>query len=333
MSNLIKVSVIIPNYNHALYLKQRIDSVLNQAFQAFELIILDDCSTDNSREIIEQYRDNPKVSQIIYNQENSGSVFKQWIKGIENTYGEYIWIAESDDYASEYFLEETISVLQKDTSLGMVFTKTDIVNDKGELIENIFEERKNCFIKLASFDNIIDKANAPLFLVSCMIIENASSVLFRKKSLLAIDFKELCMYKNTGDRFTYLGIAIQSKISHLSKSLNFMRIHDSNTTKKNVENGNIHKDRLRVINYYFDHFSLSPYKIELAKFFKTNYFYFINNCSYSENLELLNNVKKTNEISNIFYYLVKFYMYLFKKKNINVRVLRSIYYRILLIQK
>ena len=54
---------------------------------------------------------------------------------------------------------------------------------------------------------------------------------------------------------------------------------------------------------------------------------------HSENLELLNNVKKTNEISNIFYYLVKFYMYLFKKKNINVRVLRSIYYRILLLQK
>lgn len=84
------VSVIIPNYNHALYLKQRIDSVLNQAFQAFELIILDDCSTDNSREIIEQYRDNPKVSQIIYNQENSGSVFKQWIKGIELCQGDYI---------------------------------------------------------------------------------------------------------------------------------------------------------------------------------------------------------------------------------------------------
>lgn len=329
----LSVSVIIPNYNHASYLKQRIDSVLHQTFQDFEVIILDDCSIDNSREIIEQYRNNSKISQIIYNQENSGSVFKQWIKGIENAKGEYIWIAESDDYASEYFLEETVSALQNDSSLGLVFTKTTAVNAKGELIEDTFEERKKSFIKLASFGNIIDKENAPLFLVSNMIIENASSVLFRKKNLMAIDFKELGMYKNTGDRFTYLGIALQSKILHLSKSLNFMRIHDNNTTKKNVENGNIHKDRLRVLNYYFESLLASPYKKEITDFYKENYFYFINNCSYSENLELLDNIKKTKKISNQFYYLVKYYIFLFKKKNVKVRILRSVYYRLLLTQK
>jgi glycosyltransferase involved in cell wall biosynthesis len=81
MTPKILVSVIIPNYNHSLYLKQRIDSVLNQTFQDFELIILDDCSSDSSKEIIEQYRQNPKVSQIIFNQINSGSVFKQWAEG------------------------------------------------------------------------------------------------------------------------------------------------------------------------------------------------------------------------------------------------------------
>lgn len=327
------VSVIIPNYNHASYLKQRIDSVLHQTFQDFEVIILDDCSIDNSREIIEQYRNNPKINQIIYNQENSGSVFKQWIKGIENSKGEYIWIAESDDYASEDFLEETVSALQNDSSLGMVFTKTTSVNAIGELIEDTFEERKKSFIELASFDNIIDKENAPLFLISNMIIENASSVLFRKKNLMAVDFKELCMYKNTGDRFTYLGIALQSKIHYISKALNFMRLHENNTTKKNVENGNIHKDRLRVLNYYFENFLASPYKKKITDFYKENYFYFINYCSYQENLELLNNIKKTNEISNQFYYLVRYYLFLFLKKKINIRILRSIYYRILLMQK
>ena len=57
------VSVIIPNYNHAPYLKERIDSVLNQTYQDFEVIILDDCSPDNSVEVIEQYRSNPHVSR------------------------------------------------------------------------------------------------------------------------------------------------------------------------------------------------------------------------------------------------------------------------------
>lgn len=90
-------SVIMPNYNHALFIKQRIESVPNQSYQDFELIILDDCSSDNSREIIAQYRQNPKVIRIIYNQHKSGCVFKQWINGVVKAKGEFIWIVESDD--------------------------------------------------------------------------------------------------------------------------------------------------------------------------------------------------------------------------------------------
>jgi glycosyltransferase involved in cell wall biosynthesis len=84
------ISVIVPNYNHAKFLKERIDSILNQTIQDFELIILDDCSTDNSREIIESYRQLPNVS-IFYNSKNSGSPFKQWKKGINRAKGKYIW--------------------------------------------------------------------------------------------------------------------------------------------------------------------------------------------------------------------------------------------------
>ena len=76
-------SVIIPNYNHSAYLDERIQSILNQSFQDFEIIILDDCSTDNSIEIIEKYRNEPKVSHIILNSQNSGSTFIQWNKGFE----------------------------------------------------------------------------------------------------------------------------------------------------------------------------------------------------------------------------------------------------------
>lgn len=79
---MLKVSVIVPNYNHALFLEQRIESILNQTFQDFEVIILDDCSTDNSKKIIEKYRTHPKVSKIIYNDVNSGNTFKQWNTGI-----------------------------------------------------------------------------------------------------------------------------------------------------------------------------------------------------------------------------------------------------------
>ena len=102
---MIKVSVIIPNYNHSEFLEQRIQSVLNQTYQHFELIILDDASTDNSRAIIENYQDDPKINAIVYNQQNSGSTFLQWKKGIELAKGDWIWIAESDDWCEITLLQ------------------------------------------------------------------------------------------------------------------------------------------------------------------------------------------------------------------------------------
>ena len=71
------VSVIVPNYNHEQYLQQRIESIVNQTYQDFELILLDDFSTDNSRDILNLYRNHPKVSKIVFNEKNSGSPFKQ----------------------------------------------------------------------------------------------------------------------------------------------------------------------------------------------------------------------------------------------------------------
>ena len=105
------VSVIVPNYNHAPFLRRRLDSIFNQTYQDFEVIILDDCSSDNSKEIIEQYRNRPQITHIVYNEVNSGSPFKQWAKGFDLAKGEYIWIAESDDWAELNFLEETVQIM------------------------------------------------------------------------------------------------------------------------------------------------------------------------------------------------------------------------------
>ena len=115
------VSVIVPNYCHAPYLEQRIESILQQTFQDFELILLDDCSTDGSREILERYRNHPKVSGIFYNERNSGSPFKQWKKGLSKATGDYVWIAESDDFSSPCFLERCVRILVHPSGLQHSF--------------------------------------------------------------------------------------------------------------------------------------------------------------------------------------------------------------------
>lgn len=85
------VSVIIPNYCHAPYLRQRIDSVLAQTYSDIEVVLLDDCSTDGSQAIMECYRNHPRIRHIVCNDRNSGSAFSQWYKGFALTQGDYIW--------------------------------------------------------------------------------------------------------------------------------------------------------------------------------------------------------------------------------------------------
>src|SRR5450759_685207 len=138
-----KVSVIVPNYNHAKYLFQRLDSIFNQTFQDFELILLDDCSTDNSFELLKGYSTHPKVSHFIVNKQNSGSTFKQWAKGIELGRGEFLWIAESDDVCEINFLEKVLLPFQKYDNAGLVYCQSWSINDTGQKTGNWLEHTEN----------------------------------------------------------------------------------------------------------------------------------------------------------------------------------------------
>ena len=126
------VSVIVPNYNHAAFLEQRIDSVLNQTFQDFEIILIDDCSTDDSVDFLNKFKNHPKVSHFILNEKNSGSPFGQWQRGIELAVGNYIWIAESDDFAEVDFLEKTVSVLNAKPSTVLAYSDSRIIDENGK---------------------------------------------------------------------------------------------------------------------------------------------------------------------------------------------------------
>ena len=106
-----KVSIVVPNYNHAKYLRQRIESVLTQTYRDFEVILLDDCSTDESREILRSYASDAR-GRMEFNAQNSGSPFKQWNKGVGMARGKYVWMAESDDYADERLLERLVAILE-----------------------------------------------------------------------------------------------------------------------------------------------------------------------------------------------------------------------------
>lgn len=234
------ISVIVPNFNHASYLEKRIYSILNQTYQDFELIILDDKSSDNSKEAIEQYRNHPKVSQIIYNKINSGSPFKQWQKGINLAIGKYIWIAESDDFADSSFLEKTVHVLDSQEDVSLVYTQSFVVDENSEIIRANYSWTSDLDERRWNKNYVNDgKDEAVRYFLRKNIIPNASAALFRKSALKNITIWPVNM-KMLGDWFFWIQLISSNKVAYLSECLNYFRatsqstrIHDSFEKKKN----------------------------------------------------------------------------------------------------
>lgn len=225
------VSVIIPNYNHAPYLKQRIDSVLEQTFQDFEVIILDDCSTDNSKEIIESYRSHPKVVLIEYNTINSGSTFKQWKKGIDLAQGEYIWIAESDDWAEKEFLKEMINEIRNFKDVGISYCKS-IPVDKDNLIIGNLDEFYNKLDSIRWNKNYTNFGNLEVenyFIHLCEIV-NASSTIIKRELFERITIRTDFRY--AGDWMAYIMLLRFTNIMYISKNMNYHRSHANNVRSK-----------------------------------------------------------------------------------------------------
>ena len=237
MNNNPLVSVIIPNYNHGLFLEERITSILNQTYNNFEIIILDDMSTDNSRDIIEKYRNEEKVAQIVYNTQNSGSPFIQWNKGFQYSKGELIWIAESDDSCEPYFLEQTINELQKHgDECVLCFCRSIYTN-----INNVHIGEEGLKRNLYIDGKIFIKQYLSRFNYVC----NASGTVFRKKALNNID-NAYMHFRAGGDWLFWIEISKKGYVSYIDKSLNYYRQHNTNTTSQQMKTGNSEKENQSI---------------------------------------------------------------------------------------
>ena len=134
-----KVSVVIPNYNYARYLKKRIKSILRQTYPIYELIILDDKSSDGSDKIIESEIQRIKSRypelrvQFVRNEKNSGKAISQWKKGFELATGDFVWIAEADDLSKRSFLEEVMKGFD-DSKVVLSYTESSIINSYGLML-------------------------------------------------------------------------------------------------------------------------------------------------------------------------------------------------------
>lgn len=243
-----KVSVVIPNYNHARFLRKRIDSVLQQTFQDFELILLDDCSTDDSRSILSSYAADPRVT-IEFNDANSGSTFKQWNKGVRLALGEYVWIAESDDYADPRFLERLVAVLDADPRVVFVNCRSWRVDADGQVngyadsyLETVDPE------KWTKDFNVDGREECRQYFVRVNAVCNASSVLFRRAVYECVGGADENL-RFCGDWKLWASMALTGRVAYLSEPLNYYRTHSATVTEGSSQQGLAATEYLRVVGW------------------------------------------------------------------------------------
>ena len=246
-----KVSVVVPNYNYADELEERLVSIWNQTYPVFEVIVLDDKSSDNSVEVIKtlatKYR---RRIKLIVNEENSGSVFSQWEKGVQMAKGDYVWIAEADDSADFQFLAELVKCFDGD-SIGIAYCQSKQIDEKGNNIANDYHYYMDQIDSSKWHSDYTAKGVEEIqngMSVRNSIL-NVSSAVFDKQILKDVLEENLAFvkekFKVAGDWYFYVKILENSNLSFVSKSLNIHRRHTKSVTSKHN-----HLDEILFIQEY-----------------------------------------------------------------------------------
>lgn len=235
-----KVSVIIPNYNYENYIEQRIDSILKQSYPIYELIILDDKSSDNSVKVIKEKIKNIKGIKVklIENKKNSGCVFKQWKRGINEISGDFFWIAEADDLADPRFLETAMSAFDDD-NVVLSYTESARIDENNILTHTNSQDLYNIYNTNRWDSNYVNEGVDEIknYLSITNTILNVSSVVWKKENYDSI-LDEAANFKVAGDWYVYYKVLEKGKIAFNSKPYNYFRKHSksvSTVVKSDIE--------------------------------------------------------------------------------------------------
>lgn len=247
------VSVVVPNYNYARYLPERLDSILNQTMQDIEIIVLDDASTDDSLAVLEHYRHIPYL-RIVQNSANSGNAFRQWKKGIALARAPIVWIAEADDLSEKTFLEELLPAF-RDPDVCMATCASRVIDENG--VDDGFDYRTVPYLAMLSttrwFEDYVVEGRTEVLrgMGSRNTILNASSVLFRRPAPEAVD--PSIDYQFSGDWIFYLSLLKDGNLAYVAKALNKHRRHPKSISTETDSNfRDLLSEFMRVHSYVVD---------------------------------------------------------------------------------
>ena len=226
-----KISVVVPNYNYARFLPTRLETIIAQTYRPYEIIFLDDNSTDDSVAVAEAILSKSGLPyRILVNDVNRGC-YSQWLYGIEQTAGDLLWIAEADDQSDASFLEELVQGFEE-PDVVLAFSQSRKIDQEGKLIRGDYldytDDVSRTKWRSAYHRNGRDEIRDALAIKNT--IPNASGVLMKKPDLSAIR-QQLLPMRNAGDWLSYVHILASGSIYFTPKVLNSHRVHLGGATR------------------------------------------------------------------------------------------------------
>lgn len=235
VDNLHRVSVVVPNYNYEQHIRARLDSVCQQKYPIYELIVLDDQSTDGSVPVIDKYLDTLTCDRrLIVNEKNSGSVFRQWRRGLALSSGDLVWIAEADDLCELDMLDMLVPAFD-DPDVVLAYCQSQQIDEHGVVLANDYLDYTSDVSDKWKEDHVADGLEEIGHALSIKnTIPNVSAVVFRRTALIAAletIGEQLFDYHVAGDWLVYMHVLRQGKAFYCSRPLNKHRRHTISVTK------------------------------------------------------------------------------------------------------
>ena len=218
------VSLVVASYNHAGFLARRMDSLVGQTYQDIEILVIDDCSPDNSVEILRRYEAHPKVRLVI--REKNGGWVTVSNQGVDMSSGEFVLFANCDDDCDPRMVERLVNALQCNPSAGLAFCRSLMVDEDDQVLGDDFSIREPDFKRRCADDVMLSKAEASRFLLHSCVIPNLSAALFRRECFseigyLSSDYRVCC------DWDLFFRIAARYDIAYVAEPLNRFRQHSA----------------------------------------------------------------------------------------------------------
>jgi len=226
-----KVSILVPNYNYARFLHQRLGSIERQTYRDFEVILLDDASTDDSVQILKRFA-RAHHCQLVCNEHNSGNAFKQWNKGLNLATGQYVWIAEADDYADERFLETLVGRLEQNPECGLAYCNSSAVDASGHIIDLVRPTMYDVDLTRWQRDFVgSGREECIRYLIRENTIQNASAVVFKRGLCDVVGGADESLQLASDWKF-WASMLCVSDLAFVAAPLNYFRTHGSSVRAK-----------------------------------------------------------------------------------------------------